>query len=871
MTAFYYFAGGDPPQGGDNGSREFYCFMQGKYGISCQPFINLVTGKPTSFALSGDPLTHEGWVDGIQVPAGDRRSGLASGPFQMAIGDTQEIIIAQIAALGTDRLNSLKQLKYYSVLAKDLYDSGMIRDLGNTPPSPSVEVVSTISEIKLDWGNNSSLINSIESYNQTGYKFQGYNVYQLPSDFPSRLNGKKIATFDIADGVTNIYETVIDSVTGLPVEGIAQQGIDSGIKRIFSTDYDYFTNSHMIIGKKYYFAVSTYTYNSDPLATPNNYESISYIVEATYYQNYPGAAYGDFISVTHSSGNGEADISVKVEDPTKSTGDKYEVFFTERDEIRDPDGNWVPSSIVNKVNSPDDLTGSSLSLSAIYADDITKGIELTFELDLVSSTNAWADGIKITFPSNVSVISAPQFEAGGGTVVPEIIGNVVNLGLVNGEQTQNGMFHGGETWKIFISNFTPPISVDWIIYDDGYTDGNINVNNAEGNTTINSIGSLTRLARYWNVNNVTKDSLVLSNQSVVGGYYQFPPRDYDYTIRYNFYDSPIADGLRISVNEAIYDGPINFFSLSLTPANSPTRLTQNSNTTTLDIQNYTIFGGTSSKAIDIFGVGTSNLEELQQDYELRFTGVWDSTIINNQKVYFVKSGGQMATIFNVGGSGSSLANHPLNPNPGYNNPFLLRIPFEVWNKDTHQQVNLMFRDRAQSSDENPFYAWNIKNRMYAVIINSPYDKNSVITLSPTDTKNAHATWVLVFYGTHYTLNDVVTISYANKIQFGVDKFTFTSPKTVIEEKLTNYKLFNNYPNPFNPGTKIRFFLPEVGLVKIEVFNILGQRVARLLNEERPSGVQDINFDGSSLASGIYIYTIEVQDKFFEAKKMLLLK
>ncbi|MDP3684121.1 MAG: T9SS type A sorting domain-containing protein, partial [Ignavibacteria bacterium] len=89
--------------------------------------------------------------------------------------------------------------------------------------------------------------------------------------------------------------------------------------------------------------------------------------------------------------------------------------------------------------------------------------------------------------------------------------------------------------------------------------------------------------------------------------------------------------------------------------------------------------------------------------------------------------------------------------------------------------------------------------------------------------------------------------------------------------LDSYVVFQNYPNPFNPATKIRFYLPVPGLVKVDVFNILGQRVARLVNDELAAGIQEIDFAGNRLASGMYIYTVEVKDKFFEAKKMLLVK
>ncbi len=88
---------------------------------------------------------------------------------------------------------------------------------------------------------------------------------------------------------------------------------------------------------------------------------------------------------------------------------------------------------------------------------------------------------------------------------------------------------------------------------------------------------------------------------------------------------------------------------------------------------------------------------------------------------------------------------------------------------------------------------------------------------------------------------------------------------------TKYQVFQNYPNPFNPSTVIRFTLPQQGLVKLNVYNILGERVAQIINTELTAGTHEVVFNGQNLASGVYFYSINVQDKFFEVKKMLLLK
>jgi hypothetical protein len=86
-----------------------------------------------------------------------------------------------------------------------------------------------------------------------------------------------------------------------------------------------------------------------------------------------------------------------------------------------------------------------------------------------------------------------------------------------------------------------------------------------------------------------------------------------------------------------------------------------------------------------------------------------------------------------------------------------------------------------------------------------------------------------------------------------------------------YDLMQNYPNPFNPVTNIQFKLPENSFVTLKVYNILGQLVKVLINNERlDAGVHRTDFDGSNLASGIYFYAIQTE-KFTQTKRMVLLK
>jgi hypothetical protein len=81
---------------------------------------------------------------------------------------------------------------------------------------------------------------------------------------------------------------------------------------------------------------------------------------------------------------------------------------------------------------------------------------------------------------------------------------------------------------------------------------------------------------------------------------------------------------------------------------------------------------------------------------------------------------------------------------------------------------------------------------------------------------------------------------------------------------------SNFPNPFNPTTNIKYSIKESGQVSIKVFDLIGQQITELVNEEKAAGNYSILFDASQLPSGIYIYTIQ-SGNFFNSKKLILLK
>ncbi len=98
----------------------------------------------------------------------------------------------------------------------------------------------------------------------------------------------------------------------------------------------------------------------------------------------------------------------------------------------------------------------------------------------------------------------------------------------------------------------------------------------------------------------------------------------------------------------------------------------------------------------------------------------------------------------------------------------------------------------------------------------------------------------------------------------------TPEATLSQGSPLEFALFNNYPNPFNPTTEIKYQLPQAANVTLVVYNIMGQEVARLVNEQKTAGFHSVKWDASNVASGAYIYKITA-GSFTATKRMLLIK
>jgi len=97
-----------------------------------------------------------------------------------------------------------------------------------------------------------------------------------------------------------------------------------------------------------------------------------------------------------------------------------------------------------------------------------------------------------------------------------------------------------------------------------------------------------------------------------------------------------------------------------------------------------------------------------------------------------------------------------------------------------------------------------------------------------------------------------------------------SSVAILNEIPIEFSLSQNYPNPFNPSTTINYSIPVISFVTIIVYDVLGNEIATLVNEEQPAGIYEVELDATSLPSGIYFYSIQA-GSFVETKKMVLMK
>ena len=528
MTSFTKYINSDDPVWSDpNDPVEMYNLMKGlmKSGV---PFADNITGG-TPFVHPGDPSLDTGptdteYVDWDVHSSDDRRFLMNSGPFTMTPGDSQEVVFGIMMAAAGGPLSSYQYLKEVDALAQLAYDIRFA--LPESPPQPEVTDNALTESIILTWDDNAESYSALDvidklpvavsfdttwitdiedvittthdtvivgsdttitttidttfnyvqivdvidttfSGENTTFTFEGYNVYQVET-----LSGsgaiKRLATYDLVNGVTEIFDDVFDPNLGETINKRVKFGSDSGIRRFISIDQDGLNNnSPLAKNRVYYYAVTAYGYN--PYGIPRTLESSMKIIavrpqdKTLWTEADSTAVHGDSYPATHSEGLSDGSVSVTIIDPSKLTGDDYSVSFAD-ELIADGDTTAVINWKLTNTTTGSVLIGGNATQGGI---DFVTGVAVGDEANLV------AEGLQVAvagppneFKDFYVTHNADGAIAGWAGAAAEYNG-YPGMGRDNIDNQQSN----GSTWFITTSNSSNKNYEDFFPYVTRYAGG----------------------------------------------------------------------------------------------------------------------------------------------------------------------------------------------------------------------------------------------------------------------------------------------------------------------------------------------------------------------------------------------------------------
>ena len=147
-----------------------------------------------------------------------------------------------------------------------------------------------------------------------------------------------------------------------------------------------------------------------------------------------------------------------------------------------------------------------------------------------------------------------------------------------------------------------------------------------------------------------------------------------------------------------------------------------------------------------------------------------------------------------------------------------------------------------------------------------------------DRANKYSGRNVVWWDTQWDQGDVLTFEYLSPISTE-DVYIFTPSSNTFRKSSANipftYELSQNFPNPFNPITNIRYSIPKNSIVSLAIYDILGRQIIQIIDKEISAGMHNVQWDGKNnsgeyVSTGIYYYKLET-DKFVKTRKMVLLK
>jgi len=473
MTSFGYMAAGgmpnDPTMGDYKGTLQWYNLMRGfmpttsldypePYEHRDGPYV----GQATKFPLDGDPVIGSGDLDGrgTNSPPGDRRMVLVSGPFTLAPGESQEMVVALVGGYEENYLYSISNLKsnirtvqevfkahFHSESIKTVHVSYQTSypDHSTTELSLKADLTdfaqadSCVATLKPQigsakpiavplyddgqhddeqagdhiWGNRVSVAN--RKYPHTA----DVTIYQESEQivFPNHLVNMQLRPAPVLenwrlvwenrklDGHINNDETVHLRFDIHNVDAVNE--IDS--ITIYSKRE--FIHSEAIapgetFGVDPYFFVVNGPGTGDSVTLnywvvfDKSFISVNVTFPVVYLEGEVKT-----VDVTH-QGPSDASLSISIVDEDALTGDEYKVFFTDKQYYRDQDGEWKevgqPDSTGQSLFKAADVSPSRLSAAAIFSEQ-PGTVDVIFTLDLQSPNHDWVDGIKIDFPDDLKI------------------------------------------------------------------------------------------------------------------------------------------------------------------------------------------------------------------------------------------------------------------------------------------------------------------------------------------------------------------------------------------------------------------------------------------------------------------------------------
>jgi len=888
MTSFTYFGAGsaisDPDLSSYAGSLQFFNLMEGylprpEYPTQI-PFTDPFTGEETKFVLSGDPTSGAGWIDGIQLPPGDRRMVMASGPFQLNVGEKADVVLGVAAGMGLDNVSSVSVAKFHDLYGQYAYDQEF--NLPSAPSSPSVSGIEMEGAIGLDWGSDASAVSSTEETVSAGFEFEGYVVYQLPSASSPLSEAVKVATYDKVNLIQNILDPSIDPITGLVVDAAKQTGTDGGVQRYFETDYDEVRGRPMSNGVTYHFAVTAYSYLADNEGSPfKTLESGETRVAVTPRSLNPGeivhSEMSSAIDITH-NGTANATINVSVINPSELKNESYKVNFDTQEFYRDLDGTWKKVVAGRAAGKASDCTGSTVGAAAVASAAVgTIDLVLTFTMNCGSN---WVDGIDFTFPADMGTINSWEiigpgnlcsYGTGSGQNCNNLDGTLDGNTLLFGTVNTGGGFGAFESSNTFKINYTPgtggyPYDVGFTVYDDAYDGTEVN---AVGTATVAELGYETKTEYHWNLS-TTGGTVLLEDQTFIGGadLYGGASVDNKSSLHYNSAAALTVNGFHLNV-EGGYDSPVDYFESVITPDAANAVLYGES---IFDLGSYIRYGwALTSKATDTYGSGLTSVDFLQRDIEVRWVGefVDEPTTTDAGVVYYPADTNLPHSYAWFSGSRiSPMTEHPDPANPGDGSPFRVAVPFEVWDMEDPngpRQIDIDIYDRIQSYNSgDTVYVFNPFDRMYTHFMMADYQQDGLYEDGPTGTPTDFLTWNIVWWEAQFNQGDVVRFNYANPIQPGVDEFMFSTmaSETVASNDVSEVSV---YPNPYygthelesSRAEKYVSFNHLPSEAKIDIYSLGGVFVRSIHKHDASQFAQwDLkNQYGYPVASGMYVARI----------------